>query len=100
MRPEHDQPNYANVRDSDGTMRDLLNDNSRDGSKLRTKASVGFEMDFSPTTIEEEIYDGGWNRIQRPVGAEPQDVSTSGGRGEGDNKDFDTADNHGMYAGY
>lgn len=90
MRAEHDQPNHAILRDATGTARDRLMDNARDGSKIVRKEDCGFEMDFSPTTLEEEISDGGWNRIQQPVPSDPADGMTSGGRGEA-NRDYDTA---------
>lgn len=80
MRPEEGEANYGLMRS--GNERDLLNDNSRDGGKVLRKQDCGFEMNFGPVTLEEEIEDGGWNRIQQPVPADPQDVSSSGGRGE------------------
>jgi len=62
--------------------RERLTDDSRDGSKRLTKADVGFDQDFSVTTIEEETMAGGWNRIQKPVGGTPKPVTTGGERGE------------------
>lgn len=43
--------------------------------------------DFSACTLEEEAVAGGWTRITKPVGGEPERAITAGMRGEPDMDD-------------
>lgn len=68
-------------------------DSSRDGSTRLTNAQVGSCPDFSFTTLDEVARDGGWDRIQRPVGGDPRELVTEGMRGE--TGDFDVVNRDG-----
>ena len=50
-----------------------------------------------PTTIEEEVANGGWTRTNRPTGPNPRRLYTTGMRGESDIDDDPVPDGMGGY---
>ena len=65
--------------------RDKYSDASRDGSGQLRKENVGFELDFGPTTVEQEEEQHGYERNDTPTGARrPNAQMTSGTRGAAD----------------
>ena len=74
--------NPATGTTESGSARNRHVDNARNGSKVVRKQDCGFEMDFGPTTLEEEFMRGGWDRNNSPECGPAPRRDTSGMRGE------------------
>lgn len=69
-----------------GTGRDVQSDAGRMGAPSQQLEDSGWQCDAGPTTLADEKRADGWKRLAKPVGAEPNPVSTSATRGAADER--------------